>query len=78
MLKGLRPSIASGSSSWPRLTGFPDVEGIETVVFRRPLPSTRLTGFPDVEGIETAATRRPGRWCLTGFPDVEGIETRLS
>ena len=76
MLKGLRPSIASGSSSWPRLTGFPDVEGIETVVFRRPLPSTRLTGFPDVEGIETDRNSRSRNTArLTGFPDVEGIET---
>ena len=37
-----------------RLTGFPDVEGIETSGQHRLRASSRLTGFPDVEGIETS------------------------
>ena len=40
------------------LTGFPDVEGIET---RDKSPAIAihggLTGFPDVEGIETSSRR---------------------
>ena len=53
MLKGLRPSSAGGKRPQLGLTGFPDVEGIETwwaFVARR---AACLTGFPDVEGIET-------------------------
>ena len=39
------------------LTGFPDVEGIETPgVPARRIPGC-LTGFPDVEGIETRTGR---------------------
>ena len=40
------------------LTGFPDVEGIETVIFGGVFDLAGLTGFPDVEGIETQ-TRFP-------------------
>ena len=35
------------------LTGFPDVEGIETGSTMCTQRVARLTGFPDVEGIET-------------------------
>ena len=35
------------------LTGFPDVEGIETGVPAAEAEAPGLTGFPDVEGIET-------------------------
>ena len=43
------------------LTGFPDVEGIETSGFNLAPGGVSLTGFPDVEGIETSRrTRR--RW----------------
>ena len=51
MLKGLRLSNRTVSPS-RCLTGFPDVEGIETIR-KSPKPIPRLTGFPDVEGIET-------------------------
>ena len=54
MLKGLRLVDAHRLGEIQRLTGFPDVEGIET---GRPWGRTSgracLTGFPDVEGIET-------------------------
>ena len=76
MLKGLRPSSPDRLHTLSSLTGFPDVEGIET---RGPVwecGRSSLTGFPDVEGIETGDVRLPAVvLSLTGFPDVEGIET---
>ena len=53
MLKGLRRHAALGVDGVQRLTGFPDVEGIETHGSGVPARRFRLTGFPDVEGIET-------------------------
>ena len=53
MLKGLRRHAALGVDGVQRLTGFPDVEGIETDRNSRSRNTARLTGFPDVEGIET-------------------------
>ena len=54
MLKGLRHDAITGHRFNKCLTGFPDVEGIETSTM---MPSRTvlfgLTGFPDVEGIET-------------------------
>ena len=41
------------------LTGFPDVEGIETLAEGRLSSLQGLTGFPDVEGIETAPAATP-------------------
>ena len=79
MLKGLRRAVLIYCIR-AGLTGFPDVEGIETFMGQDEWQDGSLTGFPDVEGIETFPRRRILRcWVgLTGFPDVEGIETSLS
>ena len=53
MLKGLRQQLEQGLILQLRLTGFPDVEGIETTRRTAAAWGRSLTGFPDVEGIET-------------------------
>ena len=58
MLKGLRRWRRLHQFGMNRLTGFPDVEGIETVRPECLRAVSSLTGFPDVEGIETPATVR--------------------
>ena len=61
MLKGLRLEAETRHETRLGLTGFPDVEGIETSGFNLAPGGVSLTGFPDVEGIETSRrTRR--RW----------------
>ena len=76
MLKGLRLEAETRHETRLGLTGFPDVEGIETSGFNLAPGGVSLTGFPDVEGIETHGSGVPARrFRLTGFPDVEGIET---
>ena len=76
MLKGLRLEAETRHETRLGLTGFPDVEGIETSGFNLAPGGVSLTGFPDVEGIETDRNSRSRNTArLTGFPDVEGIET---
>ena len=64
MLKGLR-QVVVGLGFAVRLTGFPDVEGIETIPAGGLRLASGLTGFPDVEGIETV-----GRALGPGIPAV--------